>query len=369
VDATLKDRIPISEPDLSGKELEYAAECVRSGWISSLGAYVTRFESSFASFCGARHGVATANGTAAIHLALVALGIKPGDEVIVPTLTFVASANAVTYTGARPVFADSDAATWTISPQDIERKIGPRTRAVLVVHLYGHPVDMAPILDIARKHKLWVIEDAAEAHGTEYRGRRVGNLGDVGTFSFYGNKTITTGEGGMIVTDDDNLRARLTLLRDQAMSPERRYWHDEIGFNYRLTNLQAAIGVAQLERIETFLARKRAIARCYADLLADVPGLTLAPEAPWAKSSFWMYTVLVEDGFPLDRDRLAAHLAEQGIDTRPVFHPMHTLPPYRAAGPFPVAENLARRGINLPSSVRLTDAQIQRVAGAIRSAR
>jgi len=364
---TEQNLIPVAEPDLTGNELEYVSRCVRSGWVSSAGEYVTRFESEFGKFCAAEHCVATSNGTVAIHLALATLGIQQGDEVLVPSLTFVASANAVRYANAQPVFVDCDPETWTLSPEDVERKITPRTRAILVVHLYGHPADMDRIRDIAARHKLWVIEDAAEAHGARYRERRVGNLGTIGTFSFYGNKTITTGEGGALLTDDPQLAKRAAFLRDHAMSPERRYYHSEVGFNYRLTNLQAALGVAQLERIESFVAAKRKHAQHYARLLAGVPGLTLAPEAPWAESSYWMYSVLVQDDFPLSRDGLIAHLRAQKIDTRPFFVPMHELPAYARGERLPVAERLSRQGLNLPSSTTLTEAQIERVAAAIKS--
>lgn len=360
--------IPVAEPDLTGNELEYVSRCVRSGWVSSAGEFVTRFESQFAEFCGARQSVATSNGTVAIHLALAALGVQPDDEVIVPSLTFVASANAVRYANARPVFVDCDPQTWTLSPADVARKITRRTRAILVVHLYGHPADMDPIRELAAQHGLWVLEDAAEAHGAEYRGRKVGNLGTAGLFSFYGNKTITTGEGGALVTDDANLARRAAFLRDHAMSPERRYYHSEIGFNYRLTNLQAAIGVAQLERIETFLEAKRRNAQQYASLLSGVPGLELAPQAAWARSSYWMYSVLVNDDFALTRDELAVHLREQGIDTRPFFLPMHTLPAYASQESLPVAERLSKQGLNLPSSTTLTEAQVERVATVIKRA-
>ncbi|MET0385347.1 MAG: DegT/DnrJ/EryC1/StrS family aminotransferase [Polyangiales bacterium] len=367
----MNEPIPVSEPDLSGNELEYVSRCIRSGWVSSVGEYVTQFEAGFAKYCNAEHCVATANGTVAIHLALVSLGIQPGDEVIVPSLTFVATANAVVYAQAKPVFVDSDPTTWTMSVREIAPKITPRTKAIIVVHLYGHPVDMAPILELAKQHGLWVIEDAAEAHGAEYHGQRVGGLGDAGVFSFYGNKIITTGEGGALVTNDAALRQRAGFLRDHAMSPERRYYHSEIGYNYRLTNLQAAVGLAQLERIETFLAAKRSLARAYAERLGDVPGIVLAPEAPWAKSSYWMYSVLIQDAFPLRRDALIAHLKARGIDTRPFFEPLHTLPPYAAGATpesLPVAERLAREGLNLPSSTKLTTAQVDRVVEAIRAA-
>lgn len=357
--------IPVAEPDLSGNELAYVTECVNSTWISSLGDFILRFENGFARFCGTRHAIAVTNGTAALHLALATLGIGAGDEVIVPTLTFVATANAVAYTGAKIVFADSENATWNIDPNDIARRITPRTKAIIVVHLYGHPADMDQIIRLAHAHDLYVIEDAAEAHGAEYHGRRVGSLGNIGTFSFYGNKIITTGEGGMLTLDDEILAKRATFLRDHAMSSEKRYWHPEIGYNYRLTNLQAALGVAQLERIDEMIAQKRSNAALYTNLLHDVRGLSLPPEAPWAKSVYWMYSILVNEDFPLTRDELMAHLKAHDIDSRPFFYPIHTLPPYRSGETYPVAEDLARHGINLPSSTKLTAADIRRVAAAL----
>jgi perosamine synthetase len=357
--------IPVYEPDLRGNELRYVADCVETGWISSIGKYVGQFEERFASFCGARYGVATSNGTTALHLALVTLGIGPGDEVIVPALTFVATANAVTYTGARVVLADSEPYTWNLDPTRLEEKITPRTGAIIPVHIYGHPVDMDPLLEIARCHHLYVIEDAAEAHGAEYKGVKVGTLGDIGCFSFYGNKIITTGEGGMLITNDAGLAERAAMLRDHAMSPERRYWHFAVGYNYRLTNLQAAIGVAQLERIGALIEAKRRIARIYNILLAEVPGITLPPEAPWAKNVYWMYSILVEDSFGAGRDELAAHLKKRGIDSRPFFYPLHTLPPYRQDISLPVAEMLARKGLNLPSSALLQESEIKRIVEAI----
>ncbi len=364
--SNMPDFIPVAEPDLSGNELEYVMDCVRSSWVSSIGEYVTRFEQDFARFCGTRYALATANGTVALHLALAALGIGPGDEVIVPTLTFVATANAVAYTGATVVFADSERETWNVSARSIEQKITARTRAIVPVHLYGHPADIDEIIRIASAHQIVVIEDAAEAHGAEYQGRRVGSLGDVGIFSFYGNKIITTGEGGMLTLNDEQLFRRASFLKDHAMSGEKRYWHPEIGFNYRLTNLQAALGVAQLERADAMIAQKRANAAHYNALLSDVRGITLPPEAPWAKSVFWMYSILVNDEFPLSRDDSMAHLKRRGIDSRPFFYPIHTMPPHRRDESYPVAEDLGRRGINLPSSSRLTRAQIERVCAAIR---
>jgi perosamine synthetase len=358
--------IPVYEPDLSGNELRYVTDCVRTSWISSIGEYVRRFEQGFARFCGARYGVATSNGTTALHLALVTLGIGAGDEVIVPALTFIATANAITYTGARPVLVDSEAQTWNLDPARLEESITPRTKAIIPVHVYGHPVDMDPLLEIARRYGLYVIEDAAEAHGAEYKERRVGALGDIGCFSFYGNKIITTGEGGMVVTNDEQLAERAAMLRDHAMSPERRYWHFEVGYNYRLTNLQAAVGVAQMERIHELIAVKRRNAHYYNALLREVRGVTLPPEEPWAKNVYWMYSILVEDSFAVGRGELAAHLKERGIDSRPFFHPLHTMPPYRQDVSLPVAESLARKGLNLPSSALLQERDIERIVGAIK---
>lgn len=358
--------IPVAEPVLSGNELAYVTDCIRSGWVSSIGEYVTRFESDFARFCSAKHGIATSNGTTALHLALVVLGIGPGDQVIVPTLTFIATANAVAYTGATPIFADSEPNTWNLDPNDVARKITSHTRAIIPVHIYGHPADMDAINAIASQHRLAVVEDAAEAHGAEYKGQRVGALGRIAAFSFYGNKIITTGEGGMLTTDDDGLAEKAYWLRDHGMSPTRRYWHPVIGYNYRLTNLQAALGVAQMERVEEFIARKRALAALYSELLKDTPGLSLPPEEPWAKSVYWMFSVLVGDDFGVARDELMARLKAQGIDSRPFFNPIHIMPPYATGQTLPVAERLARQGINLPSSTALTDDDVRRVCRAIR---
>jgi len=357
--------IPIAAPVLGEKELEYVADCVRSGWVSSLGEYVRRFERGFAAYCGVRHGVATHNGTVALHLVLAALGIGKGDEVIVPTLTFVATGNAVAYTGASPVFVDSDPFTWTIDPQAVARAITPRTRAIIAVHLYGHPADMDALRALADEHGLSLIEDAAEAHGACYKGRRTGSLGDVAVFSFYGNKIITTGEGGMIVSDDASLIERCYFLENQAKARENPYWHAEIGYNYRMTNLQAALGVAQLERIEEFIAVRLRNAHHYNQRLRDVPGITLPPCAEWATNVYWMYTILIEDCFGVSRDALMVYLRERGIETRPVFYPLHRLPMYNRGQSLPVAEEIARKGINLPSGSALTSAEVDTVCDAI----
>lgn len=359
--------IPVYSPFLNDQVRRYVLDCVDSGWISSLGKYVGEFERAFARFCDAPHGVATSSGTAALHLALVVLGIGPGDEVLLPSLTFVATANAIRYVGAKPVFVEADPATWCMDPADVGRRITSRTRAVIAVHLYGHPVDMNPLLALAREYDIRVVEDAAEAHGARYSGRPVGALGDVGCFSFYGNKIITTGEGGMFITKDPTMAGRARFLRDHAMDPERRYWHPEVGFNYRMTNIQAAIGCAQMERIDEILARKRRIAQQYADELRGVPGLTPAPCAPWAESVYWMYSVVVENGFGVERDQVMADLRARGIDTRPFFVPIHHLPPYRSGVTLPVSDNLAARGINLPSGTGLTEDEIRTVAAALRA--
>lgn len=367
-----KNRIPVSEPFLNGNEEKYVLECVRSSWISSLGRFIPQFEEGFAKFCGSKHGVAVMNGTVALQLALAALGIREGDEVIVPDLTFVATANAVRYLGAKPVFVDSEMETWNIRTEKIAAAVTKKTKAIIPVHLYGHPCDMDAIMQIAKKHNLFVIEDAAEAHGAEYKGRKAGSIGDIGCFSFYGNKIITTGEGGMCITNDGKLAERMHFLKDHAMRPEKRYWHPEIGFNFRMTNVQAAIGVAQLEQIEKFIAIKRRNAQLYGSLLQKISGLTLQPETPWAKNVYWMHSVLVDEKeFGCSRDELMQKLKAKGIDTRPFFYPMHQLPMYSSGysdEDFPVATELSRRGINLPSSAKLSEGDIRHVCQAVADA-
>ena len=360
------DFIPVYTPVLNGREEKYVLDAVRSGWISSLGSYVTRFEQEFARFCAVRHAVSVSNGTVALHLALHALGIGPGDEVIIPSLTFIATANAVHYTGATPVFADVDPVTWCLDPIDVRRRVTPRTRAILPVHLYGHPAPMHELQALAAEDDLLLIEDAAEAHGAAIGGQRVGGLGRIATFSFYANKIITTGEGGMLTTDDDALAARCRMLRDHAMPPHRRYWHDEVGFNYRMTNLQAAVGVAQMERIDSFIRRKREIAARYREELAGLAGVTFAAERPGYTNVYWMVSVLVEPPYALSRDELIPALRARGVDSRPFFHPLDTLPPYLSVAPRPVAWQLSQCGLNLPSSPALTDAQVAYVCQAIR---
>jgi perosamine synthetase len=361
-----RDFIPVYEPWLGDLEEAYVLDAVRSGWISSLGKYVTQFEEAFAAFCGTEHGVSVSSGTTALHLAAHALGIGPGDEVIVPSLTFIASGSSITHTGATPRFADVDPVTWTIDVGDMASLITPRTKAIMPVHLYGHPAPMDEINLVAEEHGLAVIEDAAESHGAKINDRRTGSLGHIGAFSFFPNKVITTGEGGMLTTNDAALAARCRLLRDHAMPPERRYWHDEVGFNYRLTNLQAAVGIAQMTRIDEFVRRKREIAMQYHDQLSGVDGVTLPAEREGCTSIFWLYSILVESPYACSRDELIESLRERGIDSRPFFHPLDTLPPYHSETPRPTALRLSESGLNLPSSPRLTDEQITYVCDAIR---
>lgn len=355
-------RIFVSQPTLAGNERKYVLDCLDTNWISSNGKYIAKFEEAFARFCGVRHAVATNNGTTALHLALVALDLKPGDEVIVPTVTFIATANAVRYCGATPVFADVCADTLNIDPIEIVKKVGPRTRGIIPVHLYGHPADMEAINEIARKHGLWVLEDAAEAHGAEVHERRVGGLGRCAIFSFYGNKIVTTGEGGMVTTDDDDLAAKLRLFRGQGMDPNRRYWFPVVGYNYRMTNIEAAIGLAQIESVDQALADRKQIAKWYDDILGYHQGdISLPVQHEWAKHVYWMYNILLREGGERRRERIMLQLDKAGIETRPTFFPMHVLPPYREDGDFPIANLWAPRGISLPTHRDLTEIDVGRI--------
>ena len=348
--------IPVAEPVLAGREREYVLEALDSNWISSQGPFNERLEVAFAEHAGVRHALVCTNGTAALHLALASLGVGSGDEVVCPALTYVATANAVRYCGAEPVFVDVDETTWTL---DAALVLTPRTRGVIAVHLYGHVADLGAICSFARGHDLFVLEDAAEAHGAEHDGRPVGSIGDVGTFSLYGNKIITAGEGGVVVTDDDRLAERIAHLRGQGQDPLRRYWFTTVGFNYRMTNLAAAIGLGQLETIDWHLERRAEVARWYVELLAGVGGIELATSRS-SGGVDWLVSVLVP---PLARDGIAAVLASRGIETRPFFPPLHTLPPYAVDGArFPVAERLAAGGLNLPTSSALGRDDVEYVA-------
>lgn len=362
----LSSRIPVAAPVLDGREAEYVRECLTTTWISSNGRFIGDFERAFAEYCGVRHAISVNNGTAALHLSLVALGIGPGDEVIMPTLTYVATANAVRYCNAKPVFVDSDLVTYNLDPTKIAPKITSRTKAIIPVHLYGHPADMDPILKLAEVHNLVVVEDAAEAVGARYKGHRVGSLGACATFSFYGNKIITTGEGGMVTTNDDALAHRMRQLRGQGMDPQRRYWFPVVGYNYRMTNIAAAIGLAQLERIDRRIDARQALATAYNHRLAHLADRIALPKAAdWAKHVYWMYTIRLLDGIKNDRDRIMQELEADGIETRPVFYPMHVLPPYRDEGAYPHADHCSSRGFNLPTHELLTKEDINRVADAL----
>ena len=364
--------IPVCEPTLDGNELKYVQQAVETNWISSAGGFIRDFEARFAEECGAKYGIACANGTVALHLALATLGLEPGDEVIIPAFTMIATINAVTYCGATPMLVDNELDFWQMDVEDVARKITPRTKAIIPVHIYGHPVDMDALNELACRHGITVIEDAAEAHGAEYKGRRTGGLGAAAAFSFYGNKILTTGEGGMITTNDQDIARLAWNLRDHAFSSERHFWHKFVGFNYRMTNLQAAVGLAQVERLNELVAARRRNAAHYTSLLRDIPGITTPPEAPWAKNVFWMYGIMVErDSFGMNRDQLRSVLADNGIETRTFFIPMHCQPVYWntfKGQRFPVAERLCRDGFYLPSSSSLTINEIERVAAAISDA-
>jgi len=364
-------KIPVAEPLLFGRELEYVTDAVKSGWISSQGKYIIEFEERFSKYCGVKHGVVTSSGTTALHLTLAALDIGRGDEVIIPTFTMIATANAVTYTGAEPVLVDSELKTWNMNTDAIEEKITRKTKAIIVVHTYGHPVNVKPVLDVAETHGLYVVEDAAEAHGAEYKGKRTGGLGDVGCFSFYANKIITTGEGGILVTSNEEVAEKARALRAHAFSNDKHFWHRHVGFNYRMSNLQAAVGVAQLENIDTLVEARRRNARFYNSLLKDVDGITLPPEAKWAKNVYWMYSLLVEDNFGMTRDELMAVLEKDGVESRTFFYPIHIQPIYSklfANQKYPVADELSRKGVNLPSGSTLTKDDIEFVTESVKRA-
>jgi perosamine synthetase len=350
--STPKKQIPLSFPTLGDTEAAYVMDCLDTKWISSAGKYVDRFERAFAAVAGTKHAISCSNGTVALHLALLGLDVRPDDEVLVPTLTFVACANAVLYCGAKPVFVDIDPGIWAMDASQIESHITPKTRAIIAVHLRGHPADMAAIQEVAGRHGLPIIEDAAQAHGAQVRGRPVGSIGQVGTFSFFGNKMLTTGEGGMVTTNDDGLAERIRLLKNQGMTQERRYWHPVVGYNYRLTNIQAAIGLAQVERLDSLLACHREVAGWYQEELKNVHGLSWQEERDWAKHAWWQFVVVVDERFAEDRDAVLARLQESGIDARRIYYPMHQQPifqPFLTGEHYPVADRVAARAVCLPT--------------------
>jgi perosamine synthetase len=362
--------IPVSEPLIGDNVAAKVAECVSSGWVSSEGAFIREFESMWARYCGAEHGVSVANGTCALQVAVAALKLPEGSEIIVPSFTIISCVIAIIEAGCVPVLVDCEADTWNMDMDQVEAKITARTRAIMPVHMFGHPVDMNRLMPLARKHGLRVIEDAAEAHGAQVDGRKVGGVGDMGCFSFYANKIITTGEGGMVVTSDAQLAERLRSQRNLAFRTDRRFLHTEIGHNYRLTNLQAAMGVAQAERIEEHIAHKRWMADQYRKRLAGLP-VDLPVERPWAKNVYWMYGLVLHDHVPLEAVAFAKELRSRGVDTRPLFLGMHEQPVLRDKGLFhgeayPVTERLARRGLYVPSGLTLTEGQIDEVSAAVR---
>lgn len=373
-------RIPVNEPLLGSQERDYVLECLQTGWISSAGPFIEQFEQQWSHYCQRRYGVSVSNGTTALQAAIRALDLQPEDEVIMPSFTIISCALAVVYAGGKPVLVDSDPDTWCLDVRQIEQRLTPRTRAIMPVHIYGHPVDMEPLLEIAARHGLYVIEDAAEAHGAECQfGRdstapvwhRCGSFGTLSCFSFYANKLITTGEGGMVLTDDPQMAERLQRLRNLCFLPERRFYHKELGYNFRLTNLQAAVGLAQIQRIEQIVARKRAMGKQYNELLQGIPGLQLPSEQPWARNVYWMYGVVLDEETGLDASKFAQRLQTYEVETRPFFLGMHEQPILHQQGLFvdehyPVAERLGRQGLYLPSGLALTDEQLERVCAAVR---
>lgn len=342
------DYIPISRPSITEREKRYVCDAINTGWVSSIGEYIDRFEKEFAVFCDTKYAISTSNGTNALHLVLSALGIKRGDEVIIPDLTFVATANSVKYLGANVVCADIDIDTLCIDHRKIEKLINNKTKMIIPVHLYGHPAKMDEINHIANENNVFVVEDAAEAHGAEIKGKKVGGFGVAGVFSFYGNKIVTSGEGGMITTNDEKLFNRLKYLRDHAMSKEKRYWHTEVGYNYRMTNMQAALGLAQLHRIKELLEKKIKIFNWYEEELSDIEAITLNYQAKWAKSVYWMVCVQLTGYSENHRNSLIEKLNEKGIDSRPFFYPVSKMPMYKKSRT-PVANTVYKKGINLPS--------------------
>lgn len=364
--------IPVCEPVMNGREKEYVLDTIETNWISSAGKYINRFEERLAEYTGVPFGIACSNCTTALHMSLVALGIGPGDEVIIPDFTLIVSANTVIYAGAKPVLVDVDPRTWCIDADLIEAKITDRTKAIMVVHMYGHPCDMEKIMEIAARHKLYVIEDCAQSVGAEVNGKKAGSFGDTACYSFYGNKILTTGEGGMVLCKDAALADRLRLLRNQGFQ-EPRFVHEVMGYNYRMTNVQAAIGVAQMEMVEEKVAGKRWIGETYNELLANQTDLLIPVEEPWAKNVYWMYGIVIQDSFGVGKDDLMKQLKAKGIDTRAFFCPMSMQPVYASADPrfpdqsgdYPVSVDLWNRGLYLPSGLGLTRGQMEEVVGKL----
>ncbi len=363
--------IPVNEPKLGLKESEYVLDCLNSGWISSAGKYIENFEKNWAEYCSMPYGIAVCNGTVALEGAIACLDLKPGDEVIMPSFTIISCALAVVEAGAIPVLVDSDPETWCMDVSQVEAKITKRTRAVMPVHIYGHPVDMDPLIALAKKYALVIVEDAAEAHGAEYKGRKCGGFGEISCFSFYANKIITTGEGGMVLTRDPKLAEKLRAIRNLCFVPSRRFYHTELGHNYRLTNIQAAIGLAQLEQIDEHLQHKQWMAKAYKQRLGETAQLQLPVEKPWAKNVYWMYGMILNENTGMDASEFGIRMKNSGVETRPFFLGMHEQPVLKQRGLFqgesyPVAERIARQGFYLPSGLTLTESQVDQVCDAVK---
>jgi perosamine synthetase len=378
--------IPVNEPVIGAKELEYVTECLRSGWISSAGRFVEEFEEKWAAYCGMKYGIAMSNGTTALHAAMRCIGIRPGDKVIMPTFTIISCAHAIISSGGIPILVDTDPCSWCMDVAQVKEKLewemekgDGRIKAIMPVHIYGHPVDMDPILELAERYTLEIIEDAAEVHGAEYlTGRHTGNpawkrcggLGNISTFSFYANKLITTGEGGMVLTNNQDYAEKARSLRNLCFRLDRRFYHTEMGYNYRLTNIQAAIGLAQLERMQDIIKKKRWMGQAYTGQLRGLPGLQLPVEQTWARQVYWMYGLVIDESTGLDALEFARRLKEKGVNTRPFFLGMHEQPVLLNRGLFhgeryPVAERIARQGLYLPSGLALTESQIEQVCEAV----
>lgn len=368
----MSEFIPVNTPLLDGNEKKYLIECIDTGWISSEGPFIKKFEENFAAKMGRKYGIAVSNGSVALDASMIALDIKPGDEVIMPAFTIICCASAITRVGAIPVLVDCEKDTWNMDVGQIEEKITARTRAIMVVHIYGLPVDMDPVIELAKKYRLKIIEDAAEQHGQHYKGKPVGSFGEISCFSFYPNKHITTGEGGMIATDDLELAERCRSLRNLCFKPERRFVHDELGYNYRMTNVQAAIGLAQLERMDEFVIKKRKTGHYYTNLLKDVPGIQIPPKAtPFADNIYWVYGIVLNDEIPFDASTAMKKMNDLGVGTRPFFWPMHEQPVLKKMNLFknesyPESERIARRGFYVPSGLNLNESQMDKVVDCLK---
>lgn len=364
-----RNRINVAVPVFNGNEKKYLNECIDTGWVSANGRFIDEFQNKFAEFCGTKYALACSNGTVTLHLALLALGIGEGDEVIMPSFTYIATANAVRYCGATPVFVDSELSTWNIDPNAVEQAITSKTKAIMPVHLYGLPANMSEIMRISEKYGIPVIEDAAEAHGATWDGSRVGSIGKIGSFSFFGNKIITSGEGGMLVTDDENLYERMKFLRAQGVDPKKRYWHTELAYNYRMTNMQAAVGLGQLENIDWHLGERQRVANLYKKYMADLNEYFAIQALPaQATHSYWMFSVMLKDSVKKSRDEVMSYMEDNNIEARPAFYPMHVMPPYFDNDlHLKNAEEIGSRGINLPTHALLTEEDIRYIVDCLKN--